>query len=170
MSRGETRSEGEKTDAQWKREKKRQKMTQTVSRKKSRRERVYSTHLWGGPGGTTWVSTEQRNEEQVLWCFYRVMLDKLSVWHIWAHPSLLVPSGHCFTLWGCSVICAVDQKMALAVLLWVIKWLRTSLVQPKKEIITSGILSYTLLKFIVIYLSFAQFLNCLETKLGYSNF
>lgn len=164
MSRGETRSEGEKTQTHNESVRKRGRrwLKQWAGRRAGERERVYSTHLWGGPGGTTWVSTEQRNEEQVLWCFYRVMLDKLSVWHIWAHPSLLVPSGHCFTLWGCSVICAVDQKMALAMLLWVIKWLRTSLVvQPKQEIITSGILSYTLLKFIVINLSFAKFLNCL---------
>lgn len=49
MSRGETRSEGEKTQTHNESmEKERQKMTQTVSRKKSRREREYIPHISEG--------------------------------------------------------------------------------------------------------------------------
>lgn len=141
MSRGEMRSEGEKTQKHNESmEKERQKTTQTVSKKKSGRERVYSTHLWGGLAGTTRASTEQRNEHRcrgvstglclINWEFAR--------WSTSYCTRTIGPSLHSSGL--CSY-CAVDQKMALVMLSGVIWWLRTCLVQPKQEVITSGILS-----------------------------
>jgi len=122
MSRGETRSEGEKTQTHNEsvRKRGRRRLKQWAGRRAGERESIFHTSLRGA--GRNYLSEHWAEERaQVLWRVYRVMLDKLSVW---VGPMLHSLGPFCY--------CAVDQKMALAMLLWVIKWLRTSKYSPSK--------------------------------------
>lgn len=147
----------------------RRRLKQWAGRRAEERERVYSTHLWGGPAGTTWASTKQRNEHRC-WGVSTGLCLINWVFGTLEHILLCLYRRATASLFGAVLLLCHRPENSSGNAVWGDLMVKDMLIQPKQEIITSGILSYTLLKFIVISLSFAQFLNCLETKLGHRNF